>query len=274
MSDNGVIPSIAESGTGTALLLLHGGPGLNDYMGMLGTEVDGWRAIRYQQRGLPPSVTSGPFSVGQHVADLLSVLDAAGVERAVLLGHSWGGHLALQAAIAAPDRVAALVLVDPLGSTGDGGTAALAAELVARLLPRAKTKFAELAERASGPDASAADVTELLALQWPGYFADPTAAPPLPADFSVSPECNTQTLATVFGPIEDGSFAASLTTASAPVQIVLGGCSPLPPEAGRATAALLPQAELAVVPDAGHLPWVERPGCVAAALSRVSDALP
>ncbi len=273
VSDNGVIPSIAETGAGPALLLLHGGPGLNDYMGMLGTEVDGWRAIRYQQRGLSPSATSGPFSVEQHVADLLSVLDAAGVERAVLLGHSWGGHLALHAVIAAPDRVAALVLVDPLGSTGDGGAAAQAAELVARLLPRARAKFAELAERASGPGASAADVTELLALQWPGYFADPTAAPPLPADFRVSPECNAQTMATVFGPIEDGSFAASLATVGAPVQIVLGERSPLPLGAGRGTASLLPQAELTVEPGAGHLPWVERPGCVAAALSRVRKAL-
>jgi hypothetical protein len=37
---------------GPALLLLHGGPAITDYMDLLGTEVAGWRAIRYQQRCL------------------------------------------------------------------------------------------------------------------------------------------------------------------------------------------------------------------------------
>jgi len=273
MSDSGVTSSIAITGEGPALLLLHGGPGLSDYMGMLGTEVTGWRAIRYQQRGLSPSSNSGPFTIGQHVADLLTVLDTADVESAVILGHSWGGHLALQAALAAGDRAAALVLVDPLGAVDDGGITAMASELVARLLPGAQARFAALAELASGADASAADSTELLALQWPGYFADPETAPPMPADLRLSPECNAQTLESALGPIGDGSFAASLTAVTAPVQIVLGERSPMPLEAGRATAAQLARAEVHVVPGAGHLPWVEQPGCVGAALARVRGEL-
>ncbi len=38
-----------------------------------------------------------------------------------------------------------------------------------------------------------------------------------------------------------------------------------------ADAALLPDAEVVVVPGAGHLPWHERPGCVASALAAVRD---
>jgi pimeloyl-ACP methyl ester carboxylesterase len=68
--------------------------------------------------GLDPSPAAGPFTVAQHLADFISVLDAVGSAHCVVLGHSWGTHLALQAAIARPDRVRALVLVDPFGVTG------------------------------------------------------------------------------------------------------------------------------------------------------------
>ncbi len=46
------------------------------------------------------------------VADLDGLLDAAGVERPVLVGHSWGAHVALEYAAAHPERSAGLVLVD------------------------------------------------------------------------------------------------------------------------------------------------------------------
>jgi pimeloyl-ACP methyl ester carboxylesterase len=88
-------------------------------MDLLGTEVAGWRAIRYQQRCLSPSATGGPFTVERHVADAVAVLDGLGVDRAVVAGHSWGGHLALQLAVAHPDRVAGLLIIDSPGANGD-----------------------------------------------------------------------------------------------------------------------------------------------------------
>jgi pimeloyl-ACP methyl ester carboxylesterase len=53
-------------------------PGLSDYTAPLAAELaDAFGVIRYQQRGLAPSTTPGPFSIGQHVADAIAVLDAA-----------------------------------------------------------------------------------------------------------------------------------------------------------------------------------------------------
>jgi len=54
----------------------------------------------------------GPFGVRTYVSDLLQVLDAAGVERAILVGHSMGAYLAARIAADHPDRAAAVVLVD------------------------------------------------------------------------------------------------------------------------------------------------------------------
>src|SRR5437763_6893764 len=105
-----------RSGTGEPMVLLHGGPSLNDYLGSILPELDGFEAIRYQQRSIAPATLEAPFPGEQHLADLEAVLDSLRLERPWLLGHSWGGHLALHALVALPGRFAAAVIVDPLGA--------------------------------------------------------------------------------------------------------------------------------------------------------------
>ena len=254
----------AAEGEGPALLLLHGGPGLSDYMELLGPEVTGWRAIRYQQRGLAPSAAGGPFTVAQHAADAIAVLDACGVSRAVVLGHSWGAHLALHLAVTHPGRVAGLVLVDGLGVIGDGGVADLGQALVSRLSPEGMTRLMELAGAEPSDDAA----TEQTRLLWPGYFADPARTAAWPPGLRTSLAAYAGTFASIAEQLA-GGFAAALPAITAPAVFVLGADSPMPVSQGQQTAALIPSAEVQVIPRAGHLPWYEQPGCVAGALARV-----
>ena len=258
------------SGEGAALLLLHGGPALSDYMDMLYPETEGWRAVRYQQRGLDPSATGGPFTVERHVADAVAVLDTLDIGRAVVLGHSWGGFLALQLGLARPDRVAGLVIVDPLGAVGDGGVAEMGQHLAGRLSPAAAARFGEVAARLAGPDPTDADALESLSLLWPGYFAEPAAAPPFPPNLRTSLEGYRETFASVAEHLA-GGFGEQLRQLQAPAVFVLGGQSPMPVSQGEQTADLLPRAEVVVVPGAGHLPWHERPGCLTAALAGIRE---
>jgi pimeloyl-ACP methyl ester carboxylesterase len=270
VTDAGPIAGSAAAGEpGPPLLLLHGGPALSDYMGMLEPELDGWRPIRYQQRGLPPSSASGPFSVRQHVADAVAVLDELSTGPAFVLGHSWGGYLALQLALDRPDLVTGLVLADPLGGIGDGGFAALGQALIDRMTPASAAGFAAVSARLAGPDATHADQLAALALMWPSYFAQPATAPPLPAGMDLSEQCYAETIGDVIAQLSDG-FGGRLQTITTPAVFVLGEQSPLPPAlAGQPTAAAMPRAEVRLIPAAGHLPWYEQPGCVAAALDQV-----
>jgi proline iminopeptidase len=258
------------SGSGSALLLLHGGPAMTDYMDMLYPEAEGWRAVRYQQRGLAPSTVSGPFTVERHVADAVAVLDTLGIGRAVVLGHSWGGFLALQVALARPDRVAGLVIVDPLGAVGDGGVAEMGQHLVERMSPTTVAQFGEVAARLAEPNPTDADALESLSLLWPSYFADPAAAPPFPPHMKTSLEGYRETFASVAEQLASG-FGEKLREVQVPAVFVLGEESPMPVSQGQQTAALLPQAEVEIIPGAGHLPWHERPGCVAAALAGIRE---
>jgi pimeloyl-ACP methyl ester carboxylesterase len=73
------------------------------------------RVVRYDTRGFGESAgTDEPFR-DRH--DLLAVMDAVGAERAVLVGASRGGRIALDAALDAPGRVSGLVTI---GSTPSG----------------------------------------------------------------------------------------------------------------------------------------------------------
>ncbi len=263
-----------RSGSGRPLLVLHGGPAVNDYSDWFAAELAGWAALRYTQRGVAPSVTEGPFTIEQHVSDALAVLDQHGVADATVLGHSWGGYLAMQLAARAPGRVNALVLAEPLGAVGDGGLAGFGAELAARATPEVLARIAELDEfHATSKEQEAAVALEYFQLDWPGYFAVPAHAPPVPDTVRVSPEAFEQTSASIAEAVERGDLPRLLSGFTGPVEVLAGECSPLPRQAVEATAAVFPDARLTIVPGAGHQVWREAPGSMAEALSRVANRL-
>jgi 3-oxoadipate enol-lactonase len=71
-----------------------------------------YRVITWDQRGFGGSHAHGEFSFWDSARDVLGLLDHLGIERAVLAGMSQGGFVSLRAALLAPQRVRALVLID------------------------------------------------------------------------------------------------------------------------------------------------------------------
>ena len=63
-------------------------------------------------RGRGRSSLPGPYGFAQHISDLLEVMNATGVDRVVLVGHSMGAYVGARLAAEHPDRIAALVLID------------------------------------------------------------------------------------------------------------------------------------------------------------------
>lgn len=116
--------------SGTPLLAVHGITGHGRRFRRSGEE--GWpdrHTIAVDLRGHGRSTGDGPWSIAQHVTDLLDTMDAHGLERTDLLGHSYGGAIALALLARAPERVDRLVLLDPaLHTPAENGNAnALAA---------------------------------------------------------------------------------------------------------------------------------------------------
>jgi pimeloyl-ACP methyl ester carboxylesterase len=75
---------------------------------------DHYRAIRYSRRGHAGSThMTHPVAIADHAADCRGLLAALGVEKAHVVGHSYGGCVALQLASAAPGVVLTLALFEP-----------------------------------------------------------------------------------------------------------------------------------------------------------------
>ncbi|GAC1437040.1 MAG: alpha/beta hydrolase [Solirubrobacteraceae bacterium] len=106
--------ALEESGEGPAIVGLHGLTATRRYvlMGSRTLERAGRRVVLVDARGHGAS-TSGPFSYGELAADLLAVLDALGIERALIVGVSMGAQTAIAFALAHPDRVRGLALITP-----------------------------------------------------------------------------------------------------------------------------------------------------------------
>jgi pimeloyl-ACP methyl ester carboxylesterase len=108
---------VEESGEGPrAFVLVHGFTGSrDDFREQMGPLGELGRTLAFDQRGHGGSSNSGQpgdYALANLVADLRSAFDALGLARADLLGHSLGGVVALHFALAHPERVASLVLMD------------------------------------------------------------------------------------------------------------------------------------------------------------------
>src|SRR6185503_6706473 len=217
-------------GSGPPTLLLHGGPGMSDYLADLTEELSPVLTIaRYQQRGLEPSVLDGDRSVEGHVADAVGVLDALGWDRAWVIGHSWGGHLAMHLAVAQPERLLGLVVLDALHAVGGGGTEAFTAKLMSELTDEQRAQIEATNAREEAGEGTAEESLRDFKMLWPYYFSDPAAAPPMP-DFRLDLDGALRTWESINAHFADGTLEKGLTQLRMPVLVIHGKASPIPYE--------------------------------------------
>lgn len=98
---------------GPPVLALHGVTGHSARWKIIAEALPHLRILAMDLRGHGRSTWNPPWGIEQHVADALAVLDAAGLSRVAVLGHSYGAAIALHLAHAAPERVERLALLDP-----------------------------------------------------------------------------------------------------------------------------------------------------------------
>jgi proline iminopeptidase len=247
-----------RGGAGPPALVLHGGPGLPDYMSGCAAELGGvFSTIRYSQRGVAPTTVGPPYSVESHVADAVAVLDGLGIERAWATGHSWGGHLALHLAVAHPERVDGVVCIGTLGATLEV-LADFKENLLRPLSQERRAWFEGLEAREEAGTATKAESLESLRSIWPYYFFDPASAPPFP--FEELGDGNPETFASIAEHGERRTLEDGLRSVQATTLFVHGANDPLPARGATATAALMPNATVVLLERCGHFPWLEQPG--------------
>jgi proline iminopeptidase len=257
--DGGILAG-HRGGEGAPALLLHGGAAVPDYMGSCAELLDGlFATIRYTQRGTPPSTGGPPFTIEQHVADALSVLDAFELDRAWAIGHSWGGHLALHIALTHPQRLLGVLAIDPLGADGSAFPE-LDANLRRRMSDGEVARVDELEARRRAGAVTHDELVERFALVWPHYFLHPTTKVGPPNHIGVDASIGTnRSLSEHF---ERRTLMNALPDVRLPALFVHGEQDPLPVWSTEQTAALVPGSRVLTIPDCGHFPWLEQPAAL------------
>jgi 3-oxoadipate enol-lactonase len=202
--------------------------------------------LRHDKQGHGLSgLAAGERTIADYAADVAALMAHFGVGEAIVAGDSIGGAIAQTLALARPDLVAGLVLLDTLPRFGTpeiwagriaelraGGVAALADAVVARWFP---------------PEARAAHAAEVAGWRTMVARTDPDG------------------YAAACGALARFDLSAEVGRLRLPVFVGVGGADgSTPPDAVAALAAAIPAAEFHVFDGVGHLPPVECPGAVAA----------
>ncbi len=250
---NGIRLNVQRAGEGPPLVLLHGftgsaatwAPHLDAFTGhfsVIAVDLPGHGA----SDALPDPARYG---MEQCVSDLLALFDRLEIARASLLGYSMGGRVALNLAIAAPERIRALVL-----ESASPGIADLEERLARR---RSDAALADMIER-EGIEAFV-DYWERLSL-----FVSQAALPASIRDRQRAQRLanSARGLATSLRCIGTGMMEPlhdRLGEVRLPVLLIAGGLDEKYCRLGKSMAGAIPTARLVVVPDAGHSVHLEQP---------------
>jgi pimeloyl-ACP methyl ester carboxylesterase len=112
---NGVELEYELKGSGEPVLLIHGSHIARSYLPLLAQPAltEKYTLIRYHRRGfLGSSPARGPVSIRDQAADARALLEYLRMSPAHVVGHSYGGSIALQLALDAPAHVQSLVLLE------------------------------------------------------------------------------------------------------------------------------------------------------------------
>ncbi len=212
-----------------------------------------WYVLRPDLRGAGrSSAPEGPYLMERHAADIAGLLDALGIERIVLIGHSMGGYVALAFARMFTERLARLALV----------TSRLRADTVEEAAARR-----EIADRVERENSTEPIIeTYLPRLLAPRTFAERRDV--VDRAYEIARQnAPAGSVATLRGMALRASAEDIVEDVDVPMLMIAGAHDRVVGiEEARSIAARFPQGRLVIGGESGHLPMLEEP-------SRVTDAL-
>lgn len=260
---------IEHPGEDPAVVLIHGLPGTAQDFDDVAAQLRGRHTIAFDRPGFGFS-SGGYHPLAEQLTTIRQLIESLGLRRAVLVGHSFGGTLALAYAEQRPQDVRGLVLVDAAAGGAHSDAFTRAQSHLVQVLswplvqPLADVTFSQLLRTASAKagDAQAFDPGDveqthedhLLALNMQHEDLDAYADEQLNAD-------------DVIAGVDRG-----LAQIVMPAVVVHGtGDKLIEPEHGRKLAASLPHARLVMV-SGGHMAPYLHPAVVAAAVRELLGA--
>jgi len=257
----GLIVYYSTVGTGPPLLLLSGGPGLDvDYMKPLAERLGGtYQCILLEQRGTgrsqPQALTGETISLKLLVEDIEAMRLSLKADQLRILGHSFGGMLAMAYAAEHPDRIHSLILVSS-GGVDTRFQSVFLENVIVRAPMRDRDKIQAALARAQQSEDAGPDLLHLLL---PLYFFDRNAGEQFIAQGSKA-GYHARTAGLLQLDLQRNyDVAGRLSGFSRPVLIIQGHQDPIPESTAIQTHAVLKHSEVIFLDRSGHFPWLEQP---------------
>ncbi len=249
-------------GHGYPLLLMHGGPGADHWtLRPFRQLADQFTLVFYDHRcnGRSAGAPVTSMTWDNLTADADSLREQLGFERWAVLGHSFGGHVALEYALRYPGRLSHLVLLD---TGGDGHWARDNAPKVLAERGHSPAKV-ELVRRWFNGEFAPEEMLSILMRIGDAYSYHPTIIGLLRAALGGGWRTKFRGEALVFAGrhlMKDWTVMDRLAEVTAPTLVIAGRDDfVFPPECQLELAAGIPNASLQFVEHAGHNPHLERP---------------
>ena len=258
-------------GSGDPIVVVHGGPGLDHNYLRPGLDVlaSSHTLIYYDQRGTGRSdvpVDSAHINMAAFVSDIDELRQVLGYDQVTVLGHSFGGLIALAYARAHPEAVKALILMDT-AEPGQRFKTEAARRARAARTPEDSVELAELVASPGYAAHDAATLAEIYRVAYRSTFLDPRRIGDLNLKLLPLTARNGPEVARLLGgEMADVDWWPELPSLDVPTLVVQGRADPMPLAMARALVEALPRAQLAVL-DSGHFPEIEDPSGLVAAVS-------
>ncbi|MEZ4703030.1 MAG: alpha/beta fold hydrolase [Rhodothermales bacterium] len=261
MPINGTELYVKQMGAGEPIVVVHGGPVLEHgyLLPHLAPLADDYRLIFFDQRLSGRSaaqVDSADVTMAMFVEDIEQLRTELGLGTIHLMGHSWGGQLAMRYAMAHPEALRSLVLLDPMPPS-----VALwqqeEAELSRRDTPADSAARAAImasdAFQARDPDA----IRQLLLLSFKPQFYNAARLDSL--HLYVPPDYMDRSarFGYLWPELSEYDLLPGLADVRTPTLILYGDNEPAASISGIPLERTMPNARLVTIPASGHFPFIE-----------------
>jgi 3-oxoadipate enol-lactonase len=195
-------------------------------------------------RGFGRTAATGPITVGDFAEDVCDTMDSLGLKQAILCGCSMGGYVAFEMWRRSPERIAAMVLMDTRADTDTDAARTKRTQMVERLQKEGAGFLPDfVADNMLSPDTRAKD---------PGYVSW------IKGLVNHSAAENIVEAVKLLAKRPDSR--PTLKTITVPTLVLVGEHDAITPfEAAQVIKEGIPNAELAIIPSAGHLSPLEQP---------------
>lgn len=267
---NGTRLFVHSEGSGEPVLMVHGGPLLDQgyLVEPFRPLTEHYRLVFYDQRlsgRSDGSVDTASVSLDAFVADMEAVRGALGLETIHLVGHSWGGLLAMKYALTHPHRLRSLILVSPMAPSSSLWRSEQAA-LARALEPSDTAGLGELRRSQAFEALEPAAVERMLQLSFRAQLHDPQRADDLrfliPADYGQ----RSRQFGRMGAELSSYDLVDSLATLRLPTLLVYGASEAAAGIGGAVLRDTLPDVTVRAVHEAGHFSFLEQPERFAALL--------